>query len=435
MSEDRIVFTGARLFDGENAPRDGVSVAIEGNRITSVGETPSARPTDRVIELGGKTLMPGMFAGHFHSGFGHFGAGISAPMLGLEAPAAFYGMLASRNARIALQCGFTSVIGSSNGDGLDVCLKEAILQGIIEGPRVSACTREFVTSGDQADGTNRAWFMQLGHHGLVRRLDGPEAFRQAAREEIGRGADVVKLSVSPGHGSAPVQDFCYLTRPEIDAVVQVAHERGKRVRAHCTSRTAILACAQAGVDIIDHADRVDAECIDAILAADATVVPSMLWSVRFLGMAENWDHAAQLFPIGDGFPEALETTLERIREVRVDYEYTSGMLPELVKAGVRLIVGDDFGTPLMPHGDYISEFELYVKQLGIPALDVLRWATKNGAEAAGQADSLGTIAEGKLADLLVVDGDPLADITCLRDPARMPILMKDGVFVRDAPIA
>lgn len=434
MSESRIVFTGARLFDGEQEPRDAATVVVEGKRIVSVGNgvSDAARAGDRVIELAGKTLMPGMFSSHFHAGFGHFGAGISAPVLGLEAPAAFYGMLAAKNARTALGCGFTSVIGSSNGDGLDVCLKEAILQGVIEGPRVSACTREFMASGDQADGTNRAWFMDLGHEGLIRRLDGAEAYRQAAREELGRGADVVKLSASPGHGSSPVRDFCYLTPAELDAVVEVAHDRGKRVRAHCTSRTAILACAKAGVDIIDHADRVDAECIDAILAADATVVPSMLWSSRFLGMAESWDHAAQPFPISEGFPEELETTLERIRGVRVDFDYTCEMLPQMVAAGVRLVVGDDFGTPLMPHGDYISEFELYVKQLGVSALDVLRWATKNGAEAAGQADELGTIAEGKLADLLVVDGDPTADITCLRDPARMPIIMKNGELARNA---
>jgi imidazolonepropionase-like amidohydrolase len=225
---------------------------------------------------------------------------------------------------------------------------------------------------------------------------------------------------------------CLLTDAELRAVCETAHERGKRVRAHCPSRKAIIACAKAGVDIIDHADKIDAEGIEAVLKADATVVPSMLWSVRFLGFAENWDHAAAPFPISDGFPEALDETLARIRRVRADYEYTAGMLPELAKAGVRLMVGDDFGTPLMPHGDYVSEFELYVKDLGMPALDVLRWATKNGAEAAGRGDELGTIAPGKLADLLVIDGDPIADITCLRDPSKMPVILRDGVFKRNA---
>jgi imidazolonepropionase-like amidohydrolase len=429
----RTIFTDANLFDGENAPRAGMSVVVEGRRIAEVSERrPHARPGDRVIDLGGKTLMPGMWQGHFHAGFGAFGPGTSAPVLGLEVPTAYYGMLAARNAATALQCGFTSVVGSSNGQGLDVCLKEAILAGVVEGPRVTACTHEFVVSGDMADGTNRSWFMGLSNLGLIRRLDGPEEFRQATREELGRGADIVKISASPGHGAAPARDVCTLTDAELRAVTETAHERGKLVRAHTASRASILACARAGVDLIDHADRIDRECIDAILEADATVLPTLLWYDRFLGLAESWNHAAQPFPIGDGFPEDLESTLARIRGVRADFDYTRRMLPEVVSAGVRLLVGDDFGTPLLPHGDYVSEFEVYVKQLGIPALEVLRWATKNGADAIGRGDDLGTVAAGKLADLIAVDGDPVADVTCLRDPARMPVIVRDGVFVRNA---
>ena len=428
----RTLFTNSNLLDGENPPRSGVSVVLEGNRITGVSDdAPDAADGDRVIDLAGKTLMPGMWQGHFHSGFGAFGGGTAAPLLGLEEPTAYLGMLAGKNATTALQCGFTSIIGSSNGQGLDVCLKEAILAGVVEGPRVTACTREFIVSGDMADGTNRSWFMEIENHGLVRRCDGPEAFRQATREELGRGADVVKLSTSPGHGSMPTRELCYMTDAELHAVTETAHDRGKLVRAHTASKTSILACARAGVDLIDHADRIDRECIDAILEADATVCPSILWYDRFLGMAENWDHAAQPFPIGDGFPEALESTLARIRGVREDFDYTREILPEVASSGVRLVVGDDFGTPLMPHGDYISEFEVYVKQLGIPALDVIQWTTKNAADAIGKGDELGTIAEGKLADLLVIDGDPVADITCLRDPARMQAIVRDGLFVRD----
>lgn len=431
----RIQFQNATLLDGEHSPRRDQTVVVEANRIREVvpaDRAPAAASGDRVVDLAGRTLMPGLWQGHFHAGFGAFGGGTSAPMLGLEEPTAYLAMLAARNATTALHCGFTSVIGSSNGQGLDVCLKEAILAGVVEGPRVIACTHEFVVSGDAADGTNRSWFMGLSNHGLVRRLDGPEAFRQATREELGRGADIVKLSASPGHGSHPAREICYLTDAELRAVTETAHDRGKRVRAHTASKASILACVRAGVDLIDHADRIDRECIDAILEADASVLPSMLWYDRFLGMAENWDHAAQPFPIGDGFPEDLETTLARIRGVRADYDYTRSVLPEVAAAGVRIVVGDDFGTPLMPHGDYVSELELYVKQLGIPALEVLRWATKNAAEAVGKGDELGTVAPGKLADLVVVDGDPTADIACLRDPARMPVILKDGVFVRDA---
>ncbi len=429
-AKTRTIFRGARLWDAATAPHSDAFAVVEGKRISAVGHGPGPAPAagDRVIDLHGRTLMPGLYSCHFHTGFGAFGAGIASPMLGLEAPPVYLGMLAAKNARTALECGFTGIIGSSNGDGLDIALKEAILRGVVVGPRVLACTREFITSGEQADGENRSWFMGLRNHGLLRKVDGADAWRQAVREELGRGCDVLKISMSPGHGAAPVEEICYLTRAELDAAVGVAHDRGKLVRAHCTSRVAILEAARAGVDIVDHADKIDAACIEALLESGASVCPSMLWSERFLQMAENWDHGAMPFPIGEGFAEPIEKTLARLRGVRADYEHTRKMLPELASSGLRIVVGDDFGTPIMPHGDYVSELELYVKQLGIPAEQVLRWVTVNGADLSGLGDEAGRITAGRLADLVVIDGDPLADISALR---KVQAVMKDGELLVD----
>jgi imidazolonepropionase-like amidohydrolase len=435
MADGPVVFSNARLFDGESAAHARASVVVEGERITRVSAgPPDALPAGaRVIDLAGRTLMPGMVQAHFHTHFGHFGAGISSPVLGLEAPAAFLAILAARNVQTALACGFTGIIGSSNTDFIDVAVKEAIALGTIPGPRMLACTREFMTTGEQADGNNRSWFMELGNKGLVRTLDGPEQWRFAAREELGRGCDVVKISAGPGHGSAPAVDFMYLTPAELDAVVETAHARGKLVRAHCPTRSAILACARAGVDIIDHADRMDAECIDAILERDCAVLPSMLWSVRFLELAENWDYAAGPFPIGGAPGERPEQARARLRAIREDFEHTCRAVPQAASAGVRMLVGDDFGTPIMPHGDYAAEMEFYVKQLGIPAQDVLRWATRNGAQVMGLGAECGSIEVGRLADLIVVDGDPLADITCLKNPANVRAVLKGGAFVKGGP--
>jgi imidazolonepropionase-like amidohydrolase len=433
MSDPRIVFTEANLVDGKGPARPGSSVVVSGTRIERVaGGKVESRPGDRVIPLGGRTLMPGMVQSHFHSTFGAFGDGISAPCLGLEAAPGYLAMLAVRNAGIALDCGFTAAIGSSNAYTIDVALKEAILAGVVRGPRYLASGMEHVTTGEASDyANNRYWFMQLGNTGLTKQVDGVDAWRLAVRQECGRGVDVVKISAGPGHGSSPAKDILYLTREELRAAVETAHKLGKRVRAHCPSRTAILECARAGVDIIDHADRMDRECIDAILEAGAFVAPSMLWSVRFLEIAENWDHAAARLPINEGFPETLEQTLARIRAVREDFEHTCRMLPEAVAAGMKLVVGDDFGTPVMPHGDYGSELEIYVKQLGIPAQEVIRWATVNGAELLGMGDSLGCVEEGRLADLVVVKGDPLHDITCLKNPGNVQAVLKNGAFVKD----
>jgi len=427
----RIIFKRARVFDGREILAADTIVAVEGNRITHVGlDEPPLEADDTVYDLEGKTLMPGMVQCHFHTGFGP-DAGNASPYLGLNMPPAFLGMVAAKNAQIALDFGVTSMIGSSNGDLLDVCLKEAILFGLTAGPRILPCTREMLASGDVADGDNRAWFMGVQNHGLVRRVDGVHEMRQAVGEEIGRGCEIVKISISNGHGSQPVPDWNYYSADEICAAVDVAHNRGALVRAHCPSRTGIIECARAGVDIIDHADMIDDEGIDAVLEADATITPSPLWTARYLEFADSWDYAQGPFPIGDGFPEPQSKTLERLAAVRRDSDYTLSMLPKMKDAGIRLVLGDDYGFAMMPHGDYASEMEIYVKH-GVSPLEVMRWATRNGAEAMGKrGEELGTIEEHKLADLIVVNGDPTADVLVHRDPNNIQLVLKDGVVEKD----
>lgn len=427
----RWVFENGNLFDGIEATQSGAHVVVEGRRIIAVGRgTAPTGAGDRRIDLAGKTLLPGLIQCHFHSGFGP-DAGNPMPVLGLNAPPAYLGMVAVYNARIALENGVTSVIGSSNGDHLDVALKEAIKIGVAPGPRVIPCTTEMGPSGDYSDGTNRAWHMDLGRTGLIRSCDGVEAFRHAVRQEVGRGCEIVKLSLGKGHGASPSDERCSLTREEIEVVVETAHARGALVRAHCPSRLGVLLCAKTGVDIIDHGDRIDDEGIEAVLEADATIAPSLLWGERFLGMADAWDDANGPFPIGDGFPETPEERQERIEGVREDYAYTCEAVPKMQAAGVRMVLGDDYGFPMMPHGDYVSEMEIYVR-LGIPPLEVMRWATRNGALAMKhKGRELGTLEAGKLADLIVVDGDPTQDVSVLRDPSRIALVMKDGEILKD----
>jgi len=293
-------------------------------------------------------------------------------------------------------------------------------------------SREVITTGEASDfANNRNFFMDLGQTGLSYRADGPDEWRLAARTEAGRGCDVIKISAGPGHGSSPARDILYPTTAELCALVDAVHKLGKKVRAHAPSRTSILECARAGVDIIDHADRIDAECIEAILEAGSFVVPSMLWSERFLELAESWDHDGTPLPISEGFPETPDAVRARIRAVRDDFEYTCRAMPEAARAGVKMVVGDDFGTPIMPHGDYIPEFELYVKRLGIPPVDVLRWATQNGADLMDLGDETGTIEVGKLADIVIVDGDPLVDLGCLADRTKIRAILLGGRWIKN----
>ena len=434
QSSERIVLRGARLIDGINPARDDMTVAIRGERIESV--IPDAKyapePDDAVVTLAGASLMPGMVQGHFHSHFGAFGEGVSAPSLGLEAAPAYLSMLAAHNAELAVQSGMTGAIGSSNAYTIDVSLKEAILAGFVAGPRYLAGSREIVTTGEASDyDNNRNFFMGLQNTGLTYKANGLEEWRLAGRVEAGRGCDVIKISAGPGHGSSPARDILYPSTSELSALVESVHKLGKKVRAHAPSRTSILECARAGVDIIDHADRIDDECIEAILDAEGVVVPSMLWSVRFLEIAEAWDHDASPLPINEGFPESPSEVRKRIRGVREDFEYTCRAMQEASRAGVHMIIGDDYGTPIMPHGDYIPELEFYVKELGIPPLDVIRWATFNGSAAMDLGTEAGLVENGRLADLLVVRGDPLVDIACLADKANLAGIMLGGRWVKN----
>jgi imidazolonepropionase-like amidohydrolase len=434
MDQARILLRNARVLDGLSPARDAQTVVVEGDRISEVAPDAAVtpRPGDEAVDLGGRTVMPGMVQCHFHSHFGAFGEGVTAPALGLEAAPGYLSMLAAHNAEKALRCGFTGAVGSSNAHAIDVSLKEAIGAGFVQGPRYVAGSREIVTTGEYSDyANNRNFFMDLGCTGLTYAANGPEGWRLAGRTEAGRGCDVIKISAGPGHGSSPARDVMNPTREELRALVDAVHTLGKRVRAHAPSRTAILECARAGVDIIDHADRIDDECIEALLDNDVTVVPSMLWSERFLEIAESWDHDAQVLAISEGFPETPDQVRKRIAAVREDFEYTCEAIPRAAQAGVRMVVGDDYGTPIMPHGDYIPEMELYVKRLGVSPLEVIRWATVNGAWLMGLGDDAGVIAAGRLADLLVVEGDPSSDLSCLADLERMQGVMLGGRWIEN----
>ena len=176
---------------------------------------------------------------------------------------------------------------------------------------------------------------------------------------------------------------------------------------------------------------IDDEGIDAVLEANATITPSYLWSERFMAFAESWDYANGPFPIGNGFPETQARSIERLAGVKAQFEYTVSMLPKMRKAGVRLVLGDDYGFAMMPHGDYASEMEAYVKH-GVPALEVMQWATRNGAQAMGRHGvDLGEIVPGKLADLIVVNGDPTKDVLVHRDPSNIQLVLKDGIVEKD----
>jgi imidazolonepropionase-like amidohydrolase len=410
----RTIFRGANLLDGEHPARPNATVVVEGERIASVGfgAAPPPEPGDRVIELAGKTLLPGLVLGHYHATYHDLT--LQPVPLGTEKPPAYLAVAAAKNVELALRCGYTGIASAGGPFDIDAQLKLAIEDGLVQGPRLLAGSHALDTVGDYNSARSQ-WWWEMGNHGGHRWLSGPEEFRRAVRDEIRKGAEIVKLFPAGGHGVADLETTRGLSRDELRAAVEAAHERGKLVRAHCPWKPLILECLDVGVDVIDHGDHLDGEVIARMAREGTFLAPSQLFLVKLLGDAANLANAtpAQLAPI--------RGELENMRK----------MLPEANAAGVRIVIGDDYGLSFMPHGSYAEELELYVEEFGIPALDVIRWATRHGGELLGRGE-LGLVAPGRLADLIVVDGDPSSDISVFRDRRQIRAVMKGGHFARDS---
>lgn len=406
----RTFFRRANLIDGRNAPRKNATVVVEGRRITAVavnGDAPKPSANDVVYDLAGRSLMPGMVQCHYHAAYANCE---HIEDIDLRYPPAMLALIAAKNAELLLRSGFTGAVGAGTLHNIDATLKRAIDEGIIQGPRLLPCGREFITTGDLADVHPSWWKLQM--EGGIPICDGPDAFRKAVRSEIKGGAEIIKLSVTGGHGAAFPAETMMMTLEELQAAADTAHGRGKKIRGHVVSKRGIMAALDLRFDLIDHADQMDDECIERLVKQGTFVTPSLYFTYA---MAQEHRRSGKTEYFDD--------------EMKRGLEYSSKMVPRAHAAGVKLVVGDDFGVAGLIHGDYAKELEAYVNGAGIPALEVIGWATRNGAEMLGMKDDLGTIEAGKLADLLVVNGDPVKDITVLQDRANLEVVMKDGSFV------
>ncbi len=412
----KMLFTGANLLDGQNPAVPGRSVLVEDDRIAQIAadsELAGLRTqVDAVYALDGATLMPGMTQGHWHGSYE--GLDFEPPPVGLEKPPGYLMLLALRHAQLALSMGYTNVIGAAVGDALDAQLKRAFEDGVFTGPRVMPCGRWLITTGDCNDDPAFSWW-GITAMGSQRICDGPIEFRKGTRQEIKEGAEVIKVFADGGHALIYGKGHTAMARDELDAVVQAAHDRGKKVRSHVDTKAGIMMSIEAGVDLVDHADEMDEECIDAIVESGTYCCPSMYLPRALLD---------RFIASGDGLEQqpmgvAMQQDLDSMAKV----------LPYAAKRGAKFMVGDDWGTAVTPHGDYHKELELYV-DVGVPALDVIRWATAYGPEFMGRGEELGAIREGYIADLLVVDGDPSENIRLLGDTDNLLAIIKDGEFIK-----
>ncbi len=409
----RVVLNDATVLDADGArPRS--TVVVEDRRIMAVRTGADAaelvpRSEDRVVGLGGRTVMPGMVSSHFHATYHELGSK-TAPF-GLEEPPALQAVRAAHHLQLLLRCGFTGAVSAGAPFAIDASMKAAIAEGLFPGPRLLAGSRDVSTTGHAGD-KSFPWYWDVGARGAVHRSDGPDEFRRAVREEIKQGAEIIKMFVTGGHGTVAPGEQTEMSRAELTAGVEAAHERGALVRGHIANTEAIHMALDAGIDVIDHGDGLDETAIERMVELGTFLVPSQLFPARFAELMGGG---------GLGFTAAMAEDIERAMAI----------LPRANAAGVKLLCGDDYGAVGLPHGHYADELEFYVKEAGIPVLDVLRWATRHGAELLGRSHELGAVREGYLADLVVVDGDPVADIGVLQHPGRIVAVMKGGALVKD----
>ncbi|BBZ15506.1 amidohydrolase family protein [Mycobacterium branderi] len=408
----------ARIFDGRAMLPGTHSVTLDGNRITAIDDDSQANSAE-AVDVGGMTLMPGLISCHLHPDFYKFDISIAATERpGKELPPGVMMAIGVRTCRVLLESGFTGYAGASCAHDIDAQLKMAIAEGIIPGPRIRACGHHLGTTGDMNNGGR--WWKRYQTPGTDVCADGPEAMRALVREEINRGVETIKIFASAGHGQLH-RTTRNMSRDEIAAIINTAHERGAKVRTHVSDKAMMLECIELGLDLIDHGDEIDEEVIEAMVQAGTFWVPSLIypWSLLEIGYAAE------------------------VGVTREQYDHVRAMLPVAQAAGVRILIGDDYSgifrnllddDPLDHQvGNYGREFAYYGAIEGLSAADVLSWGTSNAGELlVDPPERVGVIEPGALADLIVVDGDPLADLSLLARPNdALKAVIRDGVLVID----
>ena len=407
------LFRNVRVLDCTGNPAFAGSVLVEGDRIAAV--VPAAASlafgNARVVDGQGATLMPGLIEAHSHLSFTDFAQSVELGFI----PPEEHTLRTAQNARRMLDAGFTSCFSAASAKPrLDIVLRNAIDNGDFPGPRTLAASPEMtVTSGL---GDVRLYHMYRENFGVV--CNGAEEFRRFSREMVREGADTLKINVSGDDGvPASRADTTVMTETEVAAVCDVARAHGKRVAAHARSAESVKMCLRHGVEVIYHATLLDEEATDRLEAQKDRifVAPVLGHLYTTLNEAGPWGITREVAE-NRGTGRELERGIESMKDLK--------------RRGVRILIGGDYGFAWNPVGTDARDIAHFVNLLGFTPMDAIIAATKLGGEIMGMGNRLGQIKAGFLADLLLVNGDPLEDVAILQDKSRIPGIMKNGVFWR-----
>jgi len=398
-----ILFVDVQVFDGTGGDPFAAEVLVVGNRIAAVaGSVPAhLRAGADVVDGGGGTLIPGLVDSHAHLGFG---STIEHRSPRRDEPDEEKALLVAHAGRVLLDSGITSAYSGGNRlPRTELAARKAFAEGWMPGPRFKAASWEG-SAGMRKPGVYE-------FPGAEGRESDPESIRVFVEEMADLGVDIVKLTLS-GESAvvAGTSRIVQFTEEEVAAAAEVARRRGIWLTAHAHAAESIKMAVRNGIRAVYHCSFADEEALDLLAAACDRVFVAPTPGIIY----------ANLHEAGSEPDEGMEVELTE-KSVRA-------VVPELVRRGVRVVPGGDYGFPWNPVGRNTRDLSLFVDWFGFTPAQALRAATQYGGQIMGMGDELGLIREGYLADLVLVDGDPLEDISVLQDRDRLAAIVKDGAF-------
>ena len=411
----KILIVGARLWDASGSAPFEADVLVEGNRVRAVSRVSGqlSQAGCQVVHAKGLTLMPGLVEGHAHLSF----EAVTATEDLISPPPEEHTLLTARVAKVLLDHGFTSAYGASAAKlRLDVAVRNEVNAGRLPGPRIRAGSLEITVTGGLGDESK----LHNPRVGASRIVDGLEEMRKTVRLFCREGCDNIKLDVSgdPFYPNTPA-DSTPMSLEEIRMAVETAHSFGRRVNAHARSIASVQNCLLAGVDVLYHCEYTDEKTLDMLEEAKDRifVAPTVSLFHTMLYEASPWvtPEVARAM----GIDQLLEASKQTHTQMR--------------RRGIRHVIGGDFGFAWSKQGTNARDLKFFVDYFGYTPSEALLCATRNGGAlmTLGSGEKLGEVEEGYLADLLLVDGDPLADLSVLLDSQRLVVIMKDGQLYKN----
>jgi imidazolonepropionase-like amidohydrolase len=406
-----LVIQNGTLIDGAgNPPTRNQAIIIEGNRITHIGPLPEDlllgdRDHIEIIDATGQWIMPGLIDGHCHLSFGFPQIPGGPSTRGTISPG-FGALRAARNAQQVLRSGVTSIAVPGGTWFNDVAIRDAIAAGLLEGPRIACAGRFIVTYGGITD-DEPSW-VGTAEHSIGVLANDVMAMITEVRRQCKHGVDFIKLADSTWG------DTQLIAPEELAAVVQEAHRRGVRVTIHSRGAGSTRAAAEAGMDWILHADLAGDTELEVVAEAGVRLMPTMTFLQRGAQVGAEF---------GRG-PRDMD-------RLKCHWDSAVHMLERARALGITIMCGTDSGnSPLMPYGQlHAHEAEILVRYGGYTPMEAIVASTKNTAFALGLEDDLGTLQPGKLADIIILKSDPLADIRVLQGGQHLTAIVKDGMIV------